>query len=371
MTCFSMAKGWVPIFVVFSVSVILVQPLPTGSIQGNQYVEIDRSFRDELARHSIYSSVAYCAKLSEDKCWPDDRVELGPIDFDTCCPQKPADLVVTSHFKSTLHGLYGYIGYSNLHKEVVFAFKGTDADMSVLTDVLRLQVEYPYPELPESWLKELKLVRETLIIGGVEVHSGFLLAFKKVQSVAFRRLEELALKLGSEGNDYKLIIAGHSMGGAVATIAAMELKRLYINPKLNSELPSVKSLIPRSNIFLHTYGAPRSGSKDFAYLVYNTFKDSSPSVNIARVTNYKDPVVGSNPKKLNSMHNPKEIYLNEKGLAVYCHDVNGIALAEDPNCNIGTVSDPLRDTIKGLSKLNETLIIPHQIAEYTRILSVP
>ncbi|KAK9681063.1 hypothetical protein K7432_015761 [Basidiobolus ranarum] len=336
-----MTKRWVSILVVFTASLLLVQALPT---KGNAYVEIDRSFRSELARHSIYSSIAYCEQLKKEKCWPTNQAELRPNAFVACCPNKPADLVITSHFKSSKYGLYGYIGYSNLHKEVVFAFKGTDKDMSIITDIMRFQMEYPYPNLPNSWLDKLEYVIESYMFGGVEVHSGFLKAFLQIRDIAYERLEELALMLKPLGKDYKLIITGHSMGGAVATIAAMELKRLYINPNLKDVLTPVKSLIPRSN--------------------------NSPNINIARVTNYKDPVVGSNPKWLNSMHNPREIYLNEKGLAVYCHDVNGLKLTEDPNCNIGTVTSPLIDTVLGLTTIDEELVKAHNIEEYHRILTI-
>jgi pimeloyl-ACP methyl ester carboxylesterase len=68
---------------------------------------------------------------------------------------------------------------------------------------------------------------------------------------------------------YKTVATGHSLGGALATLCALELKKL----------------VPAASVSLYTYGIPRVGDQTFA-----TFIESSLGSNSYRVTHLNDPV---------------------------------------------------------------------------------
>jgi len=82
---------------------------------------------------------------------------------------------------------------------------------------------------------------------GTLIHNGFLEAWNSVAPIVLDTIEsQLKTHPG-----YKLISVGHSMGGAVASLAAISLKVKF----------------PSANIFLYTYGQPRTGNDVYAYWV--------------------------------------------------------------------------------------------------------
>lgn len=96
------------------------------------------------------------------------------------------------------------------------------------------------------------------------LHYGFLAAFSSVRA----DLEQvLKTELGKAGQEsYRVVVTGHSLGGAVATIAGAYLRTRGIACDL------------------YTYGSPRVGNQEFADLVT---KDGNFS---ARITNGNDVV---------------------------------------------------------------------------------
>lgn len=85
-----------------------------------------------------------------------------------------------------------------------------------------------------------------------EVHHGFLKQFESVDVDVVRQVRGLvALHPGA-----KLYITGHSLGGALAMLAALEFKRQHLDP---------------DGVF--TFGAPRVGNKAFARIYNTALKD--------------------------------------------------------------------------------------------------
>ena len=68
---------------------------------------------------------------------------------------------------------------------------------------------------------------------------------------------------------YKTAVTGHSLGGALATLCALQLKKS----------------VPAASVSLFTYGCPRVGDQTFA-----NFIESSLGSNSYRVTHLNDPV---------------------------------------------------------------------------------
>jgi hypothetical protein len=129
------------------------------------------------------------------------------------------------------------------HDEVVLiSVRGTASLKDALRDVHALQV--PFGE------------------GVGKVHKGFYSAFQAISDF-------VRSYLGRFYVDQKIIICGHSLGGAIALLLAEALRR---------------STKHKYNILLYTYGAPRAGD--------STFVTGATDLVHHRMVNHNDPVPG-------------------------------------------------------------------------------
>jgi predicted lipase len=136
----------------------------------------------------------------------------------------------------------GYVFTSPSHN--IIAFRGTNRLAEMITDAIVLQTDYP-------------------TTGYGKIHDGFLDLY---QSLA-QQVQEAAKTFNPTLPCY---VTGHSLGGALATLAALDLALKF--PKL------------RSRIQLYTYASPRVGNRDFAT------KHSQLLPNCYRVVNLADTV---------------------------------------------------------------------------------
>jgi predicted lipase len=85
-----------------------------------------------------------------------------------------------------------------------------------------------------------------------------------------------------------LVITGHSLGGALATFAALDIKR-----KLN----------PSNRVLFYTFGSPRLGNQIFTDYVMNLYPGQ-----YNRVTHYTDMVVQVPPRQMGFNHAGNEVW---------------------------------------------------------------
>lgn len=101
----------------------------------------------------------------------------------------------------------------------------------------------------------------------IKVHKGFFEsvgAFEEITGQAKIGTETLAQVLqNGKNSDDIFLIAGHSLGGALATIFAAKL----IDPYYYG--------IKKDNLLVYTYGAPAVGNADFKYIFFN--EEANPS----------------------------------------------------------------------------------------------
>ncbi|ORX78026.1 alpha/beta-hydrolase [Basidiobolus meristosporus CBS 931.73] len=191
---------------------------------------------------------------------------------------------------------------------------------------------------------------------------------------------------GNAKDQYKLVVTGHSLGGGIATLAALDL--------LMSKHESQRSHLLSNRLFLHTYGEPAIGNAAFVQFLLDTFRAKSAVSNIARVTNKSDGVVLLSPVLLTDsaiilkgantvynwyknavkwakdlfskspgntpglnesgknvhvdlyMHHPGEIHITENESTVYCKDIASGHATYDHRCSGSLWGNLCRDHLK-------------------------
>jgi hypothetical protein len=151
----------------------------------------------------------------------------------------------------------------------VLAFRGTKNAINTILDLDATQTR-PYGDCPEC-----------------AVHAGFYKAWQSLAKPARAAVQELGCA--------SLRITGHSLGGAMAAVAAFELAD-------ELELSGV-----------YTYGQPRTGNEDFV-AAFNTRLGNVPYF---RVVDYRDPIPHTLPDNLGYHHQTPEVYYHATELGAY------------------------------------------------------
>ncbi|EAN82380.1 lipase, putative [Trypanosoma cruzi] len=172
---------------------------------------------------------------------------------------------------------------------------------------------------------------------GCLVHAGFNCELKSLWTEMWGYLQELVAGKGIEG----ILITGHSLGGAMATLAA-------------ANFMSQNSLFPSAlKVLLYTFGQPRVGNEAFInWLLASFCRGGHESY---RVTHKRDPVPHVPPMFVGYLHLPNEVWYDNDGDTVHknCNDVFGtpcsaLTTKEDPNCSGSVLPIKVEDHLKYL-----------------------
>ncbi|ORX68301.1 alpha/beta-hydrolase, partial [Linderina pennispora] len=173
---------------------------------------------------------------------------------------------VDYHWDVTLPASYGYVAHRSQSKEIIVSFRGSTILMDWIQD---------FSFLPVSWPKSIE---------GSKVHNGFLFGYTAAADGIKKTLKELTAKYP----DYKIVVTGHSLGGAIAAVATADL--LISFPEWKSKME------------LYTYGEPRVGNPAFAHWL------SSQNIPIFRVVNRGDMVPQVPTRWMNFEHHTQEVW---------------------------------------------------------------
>ncbi|KAJ3680000.1 hypothetical protein LUZ60_016278 [Juncus effusus] len=177
----------------------------------------------------------------------------------------------------------------SLRRRIVVAFRGTEQSKwkDLQTDLLLLPARLN-PERLGGDIKE-----------EVQVHSGFLNAYDSVRT---RILTLLKFAIGYNDKDditslplWHVYITGHSLGGALATLLALEL---------SSSQMAKKGVI---NVTMYNFGSPRVGNRRFAQVYNSKVKDSW------RIVNHRD-IIPTVPRLMGYCHVAEPVYLGAGSL---------------------------------------------------------
>lgn len=150
-------------------------------------------------------------------------------------------------------------------KAIILAFRGTYSISNTVIDLSTVPQEYvPYPSPDEPKHR----------CTNCTVHMGFLSSWKNARKDIIPVMQLLREK----HPDYPVYILGHSLGGAVAALAALEFK----------------ASLQWDNVVVTTFGEPRVGNKGLAQFINDVFdleSDVEPQPRTyRRVTHADDPV---------------------------------------------------------------------------------
>ncbi|WOL05772.1 hypothetical protein Cni_G14503 [Canna indica] len=172
----------------------------------------------------------------------------------------------------------------SLRRRLVVAFRGTEQSKwkDLRTDLMLLPAGLNPERLCGDFNQE------------VQVHSGFLNAYDSVKN---RIMALIKLSIGFESEDYlesvptwKVYVTGHSLGGALATLLALELSL------------SQMAKHGKISVTMYNFGSPRVGNRRFAELYNEKVKDSW------RIVNHRD-IIPTVPRLMGYCHVAQPVYL--------------------------------------------------------------
>ncbi|OAD75385.1 hypothetical protein PHYBLDRAFT_89820, partial [Phycomyces blakesleeanus NRRL 1555(-)] len=205
-----------------------------------------------LKTYFSLSDSAYCDSVTVNGKW-------------TCNTCLPSYTLVKTF--STSSDVTGYIARNDKTKEIELVYRGSGSI--------------------DNWITNLKFVRKDYPpVSGASVHIGFYDAYIESQSIVLTYIRAQLTSYPS----YRVVVTGHSLGGAIAPIAALDLYQR-------------DSRFTNQNLFIYTYGGPRIGNDEFAYYLTST------GITYERTVNNRDIVVHLPPQSVGYLHAGVEYWI--------------------------------------------------------------
>ncbi|KAL8479757.1 hypothetical protein ACS0TY_026622 [Phlomoides rotata] len=185
-------------------------------------------------------------------------------------------------------------------KRLVIAFRGTEQTKwkDLLTDLMLVPAGFNPERIGGDFKKE------------VQVHSGFLSAYDSVRTRLFALIKQ-AIGYRSDSTEllpkWHIFVTGHSLGGALATLLALELS--------SSQLAKFGAI----TVTMYNFGSPRVGNRRFAEIYNEKVRDSW------RVVNHRD-IIPSVPRLMGYCHVAQPVYLATRNQK---NEIDNVDVLED------------------------------------------
>lgn len=291
-----------------------------ATITGSPHLPITEPLYSRLVKYAHLIDIAYCISgvtriqppfECENGCdafndtevlfqWSSDDLDMWRRPWDALRPQFR---IVNDRFATT-----GYIAAWHPRETIVIVLRGTRSFKDTIVDLNTDMVEFG-PDCPAC-----------------KVHSGFLHSFRKTWLHIQQTVQQALVMYPA----YKVVVMGHSMGGAVSVLLGVELL------KFKHDIDDLEVI---------TMGQPMVGNKIFAHYVDSLLHLRGPGAfeegKLLRVTHKNDPIVKlplSDSYIIGERyaHSSNEIFIDELGHhlpdignVVYCEG------SEDDYCSHG------------------------------------
>ncbi|KAJ3324468.1 hypothetical protein HDV06_006879 [Boothiomyces sp. JEL0866] len=179
--------------------------------------QVDSTTAANFALMMQYATAAYCPSTTNTKTW----------NCGVRCGGSTANTVITASHENYLTGAAGYVGYNDDHQSIIVAVRGTANIQSAVQDIQLWQTPADMGGFTNSKAPSSALI-----------HQGFKNTYLDLQPTIQSALSALVARYPS----YNILFSGHSLGGAVVSLAAMDTY----------------------NNLVYTFGEPRVGNLDFA-----------------------------------------------------------------------------------------------------------
>lgn len=238
------------------------------------------------------------------------------------CTNATPDFHVFNVYDNDTTGNLGYTGMDHDAERIVVAFRGTFNTANWIQDLDFWSMPYPDPNCGV----------------GCTVHRGFYKAYASVRP----QLVADVLAMHERYPGYTLFITGHSLGGAMAVLAAIDFTT-WNSPRLAMDdayggvartTAEPSHLVP---VELYTFGEPRVGNAFFTNWSTSVLANERQF----RVTHAKDPVPHLPPRSWGYVHVPQELWYPTDNETVFlCQDSS---VAEDPLCSNSVFATAVAD----------------------------
>ena len=202
-----------------------------------------------LVEYAHIAAIAYCLeKESSPGIFGDDDSNC----LLEICKTKPYEsLAITGRFKFNTWGeaCSGYYAIDHETKRILLVFRGTASRRDWLRNMDIFPVEY-IPIFNNGI--PLTDTVQNIDCDNCKVHRGYYKVLKKHCGSIIQGV----LALHDEHLDYKLVVVGHSLGGALAVLSGVELRLMGYDPLVVS------------------YASPKVGNKDMAEYIDRIFSTS-------------------------------------------------------------------------------------------------
>ncbi len=152
--------------------------------------------------------------------------------------------------------------------KIYIAFRGTESIIDFFTDILIVKV--PFPPTRRWFFKP-------------KAHFGFVNSYNGIKNQLLDLVSTLLLD-----RPYEVYVTGHSLGGALATLAALDIRERF-----------------RPHVCVYTFGSPKVGNRWFAMKFNRSVKNSF------RVVHDDDLVVWLPP--MGFYHVKKLVFIDSEG----------------------------------------------------------
>jgi hypothetical protein len=262
--------------------ITVVTAAPTDTPSKATTVQPNISF----ATIAKFAGSSYCEQIFEKRVF-----ECGW----SCSGETAGSVFAESSFDQLTTGA-GIVVHNAALKTIIVSFRGSDSpvDFIVNAKFWKSIADWKYS------LQEFLPKNDNLLPNDLSVHAGFEMQYVRVRN----RLTNATLTLANQFPDYQIIFTGHSLGGALATLAAVDFYDRYGFG---------------DRISLYTYGAPRVGDEKWARYV-NTLPFASKMYRIQR---RGDPVVHLPPTWVGYEHSLQQYSILDNRSVIKCENKQG------------------------------------------------